>query len=243
MRRAALLLLAAIALAPALGASGPAASTLAGALRSAPATPAAIMATAPGLRLSEVLFHPAEGQPGFVELLNTGAIDATLDGLMLVNERDQIVALPDGLAPLAAGAVLLVVFDGEKRGEDSVLHAAPADFLALDTGAVELRGTSEAVLDAVAWGAGQPDATNLGRGGLSALPSELAPGSSIGRAPGTTRRGPLEWTLFGPEEASPGALNPQPGVTVLLPLNGTILDSPLADLSWYPVPGATEYRV
>src|SRR5215207_4631624 len=179
MRRAALLLLAAIALAPALAASGPAASTFAGASQSAPATPAAVNTTAPGVRLSEVLFHPAEGQPGFIELLNTGAIDATLDGLTLVNERDQTVALPRGLAPLAAGRILLVMFDGETRVEDSMLHAAPADFLTLDTGAVALRGADQTLLDAVAWDPGQPDAINLGRGGLSALAGDLAPGTTI----------------------------------------------------------------
>jgi hypothetical protein len=32
-------------------------------------------------------------------------------------------------------------------------------------------------------------------------------------------------------------------VTVLLPLPGTILDTPSANLRWYPVPGATAYRV
>jgi hypothetical protein len=164
MRRAALLLLAAIALAPAVVASAPHVSTLAGVSQSAPTTPAAANTTAPGVRLSEVLFHPAEGQPGFIELLNTGAIDATLDGLALVNEQEQTVALPRGLAPLAAGADLLVVFDGKTRVEDSVLHAAPADFLTLNNGAVALRGADQMLLDAVAWGAGQPDAINLGRG-------------------------------------------------------------------------------
>jgi hypothetical protein len=243
MRRATLLLLATIALAPALGASAPAASTLAGSVRSAFATPAAMNTTASGLRLSEVLFHPAEGQPGFIELLNTGAIGATLDGLTLVNERDQKVALPRGLVPLAAGAVLLIMFDDETRVEDSVLHAAPADFLTLDIGAVALRGADQTLLDAVAWGAGQPEAINLGRGGLSALPGELDPGTTIGRAPETTSLNRFDWTIFSPAEATPGAPNPQPGVTVLLPLSGTILDSPLANLRWYPVPGATAYRV
>jgi hypothetical protein len=180
MPRAALLLLAAVALAPALAAIAPAASTLAGASRSATATPAAANTSALGLRLSEVLFHPAEGQPGFIEVLNTGPSDATLDGLTLINERDQTVALPRGLAPIAADGVLLIMFDGETRVEDTVLHAAPADFLAADVGNVALRGEDATLLDEVAWGESQAGAVNLGRGGLSLSPSELPPGTTIG---------------------------------------------------------------
>lgn len=245
MPRAALLLLAVVALAPALAAAvaQPAASTFAVSSSLAPATPTAAIATAPGVRLSEILFHPVAGEPGFVELLNAGPMDAPLDGLTLANERNQTFVLPSGLSPLAPGEVLLVVFDGGNRIEGTVLHATPADFLSLDSGAVELRGADATPLDDVAWGSGQADAVNLGRGGLSASPRELAPGTTIGRAPATVRRDPLDWTIFGPMEATPGTSNPQPGVSVLLPLPGTILDTPSANLRWYPIPGAKEYRV
>jgi hypothetical protein len=59
----------------------------------------------------------------------------------------------------------------------------------------------------------------------------------------TTSLDLFDWTIFGPAEASPGAPNPQPGVTVLLPLSGTILASPLANLHRYPMPEVTDYRV
>ncbi len=64
------MLLALVSLAPGLAASAPNAGIHAESSLSTPATLVAEVAAASGLRLSEILFYPVEGEPGFVELLD-----------------------------------------------------------------------------------------------------------------------------------------------------------------------------
>ena len=83
-----------------------------------------------------------------------------------------------------------------------------------------------------------PSAT--GPGGI--VPDGLPQGSTIARAAGTSSPGiTAEWVVSA--AATPGSANPAPTVSVMLPLSGAILDPGAADLFWYPVPGASSYRV
>jgi hypothetical protein len=192
----------------------------------------------PPLLLNEILFHPVEAQPQFVEIKNPGPATQAA-GLALVNEAGQRLALPDGFQ-LKAGAVLLVVFDSQNKVEGSTVHADRASFLNPEAGAVQLIRANGTILDQVAWGLSQSRAVRLSRGGVIA---DLAPGTTIGRFPLSTRVDPLEWVTFAPEQATPGAVNPQPAVEILLPVNGAIFDKPNISLSWYPIAGAVQYRV
>lgn len=107
-------------------------------------------------------------------------------------------------------------------------------------GAVQLFDGPRAV-DRVAWGSGQPNAVSLAAGDFAS--DTVAPGTTIGRPPGATIAfQPTSWVSYGPSQATPGAANPVPPAAVLLPMDGAILDAP-AILEWYPVIGATSYRV
>ena len=188
--------------------------------------------------LNEVLFLPQDDQPPFIELKAT-ASGVSLEGLYLVNERDQQYALPD-LPPLGAEEFLLIVFDGGESAEQGVVHARQRDFLSPDSGSLELFNAEGVSLDGVAWGAGQPGGVKLSRGGTV---DELVRGTTIGRHPSSTGRDRHEWTIFPPSLATPGAANLQPGVEIMLPLNGAVISQTTFELSWYPAPGAVEYHV
>jgi hypothetical protein len=192
-----------------------------------------------GALLNEVLFLPAPGGTTLVELKSSSG-RVSLDGLSLVNERGGIYSLPEGLDDLAPDQFLLILFDGTNLVEDKTVHADLRGFLDPDSGFIELRAADGTLLDRVAWGADQPASVKLTRGGII---SDLEPGTTIGRFPRSVNPDPLEWTVFSPAQSTPGAANPQPGVEAMIPLNGAILSRTEFDLSWYPVPGATQYRV
>ena len=80
----------------------------------------------------------------------------------------------------------------------------------------------------------------LGRGGHV---SKVANGSTLGRLPHVTARGPSAWILYSPDESSPAKPNPYPGVTTMMPMSGAILKGLSTRLAWYTLPGATRYRV
>jgi hypothetical protein len=80
----------------------------------------------------------------------------------------------------------------------------------------------------------------LSRGGDQ---EALVPGTSLGRVPRTIASDPLEWVPYRPQQATPGQPNPQPGVEILLPMDGAIVTADPGDLTWYPVAGAARYRV
>lgn len=192
-----------------------------------------------GALLNEVLFSPSSGAPAFIEL-KSPAGRVALDGLVLVNERGEIYSLPEGSGELSAGEFFLILFDGTNLVEDGTVHADAGGFLNPVSGFIELHAPDQALLDRVAWGADQPASVKLDRGGVI---GDLEPGTTIGRFPGSIRPDPLEWTVFSPGQTTPGAANPQPGVAVMIPLNGAVVSQTRFDLSWYPAPGAAQYRV
>jgi len=189
------------------------------------------------LLLNEVVFLPAAGQPQWVELINVGGEPASLDGVQIESHTGAKFAIPAGQT-LAAGAVRVVRFDGQSTVDASAIHAALSAFLGPD-GFVQLRSTSGA-LDRVAWGAGQPGASSLSRGGFQEDP---APGMSLGRVPRLVASDPLAWVSYSAQQTTEGRTNPQPAVEVLLPMDGAIVALDNTNLTWYPVPGATRYHV
>jgi hypothetical protein len=188
--------------------------------------------------LNEVLFFPSAGADAFVELKSTGR--TSLDGLTLTNAAGERFTLPPGLEALTPDRHLLIIFDAANHVEGDVVHADRADFLNPDSGSVELTTADGTVLDRVAWGVDRPASVNLSRGGVVA---DLEPGTTIGRFPLSIGIDRLEWTIFSPPQVTAGAANPQPGVEVMIPLNGAVIGQLSFDLNWYPAAGALEYRV
>ncbi len=189
--------------------------------------------------LNEVLFLPASGAAAFIELKSSGG-RISLNGLTLVNERGESYSLPEGLDDLASDQFLLILFDGSNLVEDKTVHADLSGFLSPGSGFIELRAADGSLLDRAAWGPDLPASVKLDRGGVI---SSLEPGTTIGRLPRSVNPNPLEWTIFHPQQATPGVANPQPGVEIMIPLNGARISQTSFGLSWYPVPGATQYHV
>lgn len=202
--------------------------------------PAGPPSTAAGLVLAEVRFDPLPGDPPFIEIANVGSVPVLLAGLALALDGMPL-ALQPAEAALGPGEQLLVVLDGPKDPEPHVVHAAATgpDHAA---GSVRLLDADRQVVDRVAWGAGQAGAVSLAVGDFAPAAPEL--GTTIGRPPGANAPYlPTEWVAYPPPSASPGAPNPVPPVAVLLPMDGAILAGPPSTLEWYPVTGATSYRV
>ena len=189
--------------------------------------------------LNEVLFFPSQGQFPFVEI-KSSAGRVPLAGLYLVNEQGDSYSLPGEMGNLASDQFLLILFDGETGIEDKLVHSDQTGFIHPDSGFLELYASDTTLLDRVAWGRDQPASVKLSRGGIL---SELEPGTSIGRFPLSVQPDPLQWTIFSPIQATPGTVNLQPGVEVMIPLNGAVMTETNIDLSWYPAPGSTRYHV
>ena len=192
-----------------------------------------------GLLLTEVRFAPKAGEPGFAEIANHGSTAAEIAGLRLVIHGAQL-PLAGFTQPLAPGAVVLVILDGGNKTEASVLHAPAGVTLGADDG-IDLLDATGSLVDRVEWGEGHPFGVSLSAGGFN---GGVEPGMTIGRSPSAVLPNqPLEWLVFASSDASPGLPNPVPGVGVLLPLPGTVVDGSGATLAWYPLVGATEYRI
>jgi hypothetical protein len=175
--------------------------------------------------LNEVRFLPEVGEEPFVELKNVGADATAPSGLTLANEEGGTYVVADGAPEVEPGGVALFTL-------------APG-FLDTESGFVQLR-TGAAELDHVAWGSEHPASVRLSRGGLA---GDLVPGTTIGRIPGSSTRARSDWVVFFLSEATPGAPNAQPGVTMLMPLDGATFSSGDVPLTWYTIAGAEGYRV
>ena len=190
--------------------------------------------------LSEVLFAPRPDDTAFVELANvgTGALDLS-DFVLRVDTAEA--PLPQLAAPLAAGARVLIRFDGPAPTEGNVVHVSANLTLNAESGSVTLLANDDRVLDRVAWG-DAPGAIMPLRGGNP--PVQVETGSSFGRPPGAYQPGAsTDWVIYSADQVTPGLPNPLPAVFQLLPVTGAILEATPATLTWYPVPGAVRYRV
>jgi hypothetical protein len=196
-------------------------------------------AEASSVLLNEVRFLPVQGEVGFVELKSPGK-RVSLEGLYLKNERGDSYSLPDGVNALSPDQFMLILFDGTNIVEDKTIHASQTGFLNPESGFIELYASDGTLQDRVAWGTDQPASVKLTRGGMI---FDIEPGTTIGRFPQSVLLDPLEWTIFSPMQATPGVVNPQPGVEVMLPLNGAVIPQTSIELSWYPVPGPAKYHI
>lgn len=182
---------------------------------------------AASLLLNEILFQPPPGEPQWIELLNTGDEPVKVGRMVLLSHTGETHALPaDGV--IQPGGTLLVRFDGRK-----------IPFLHAEAGSVALV-LDEEILDEAFWSTSGGRSFNLGRGGR--IPQFTA-GATLGRPPGSTRRGRDAWTVFDPADVTPAAPNPWPVVPGLMPLSGAMLTTSAPTLAWYGVPAAVRYRV
>jgi hypothetical protein len=192
----------------------------------------------PDLRLAEIRFLPAEGAPGFVELMNLGTEPVSLDAAILRIEAGAAVDLPSGLS-IAPGATLVVRFDDELGADAGVVHRPAADFVGGEAGGVRLE-LPQGLADAVEWGEPGLGTVDLCRGGRCGAPR---PGSVLARVPGDgTAFAPTAWALLDAALATPGSANPRPPVSAFAAMPGLIFTAE-PRFSWYSVPGAARYRL
>ncbi|TWT44189.1 hypothetical protein RAS1_05980 [Phycisphaerae bacterium RAS1] len=203
-----------------------------------PKTPPPPSAVGASALLNEVRFNPAGDDAAFIEL--KAAPGAELSGLVVANENADSLELPVGASAGPTG-FYLILFDGQSDGPPGELHLSAASFLNPTSGRITLSDAAGDRLDDVAWGAQQPDAVAADSGGGLGNEIEL-PGQVIARPPESLLPGPQNWSAYPPTWATPGASNPNAGVSVLLPMSGFIEEAGPVVLACYPTANALEYR-
>jgi hypothetical protein len=194
-----------------------------------------------GILLNEVSFNPAATQPQFVELRMPADAPGRPAGFWLENEKGEQYHLPATLDSLPAGSPLLILFDGGNLVQGATVHADRMAFLNTESGSVRLLNSTGGLIDQIDWGANEPWGIPVGRGGVVFA---AEPGTALARIPSSTQAFEgLDWIITFADQASPGSVNPAPGVAVLLPFHGAVSFEPDVPLSWYPVTGAVQYRV
>ncbi|TWT44589.1 hypothetical protein RAS1_10040 [Phycisphaerae bacterium RAS1] len=190
--------------------------------------------------LNEVVFRAAPGGAPFVEL-KVGSGGPPLRELSLKNGAGASFKLPRSTAQPEAGEVVAVVPDAAGASKPRILFAALSDFLDQQSDELLLLDGSGAVLDRVAWGVERDRAVRLGNGGaLGGIPD----GAALARRPqGAGSDAPGEWFTVPPPLATPGEPNPLQSVEVLRPPDGAVVPAGEVLLSWYVVPGASEYKI
>ncbi len=194
-----------------------------------------------------------------------------LAGWQLSDEDGQVYTFPVTLTVFPAGTYVVVYFDGQGEAANDYdfsdgraeLHTPPglvAPFEAVDQVALYSSGvhTVTTLVDFVAFG-GEPGAQaevavqaglwpdlDLFAGPTEQVPGgdALRPGGSIGLYPFTRDAdGPEAWSIYRPEEVSPGTANVSPSPYLRNPTSGsTVLAGPVA-FGWAVVPQATAYRL
>jgi hypothetical protein len=190
------------------------------------------------LRLNEVRFSPLPADAPFVELWNSGSTPISLGTFRLRNEQGGTVALPNSVT-IPPGGFALVLIDGQSGVNGATVHASDVSFLGATGGTLELLGPAGFAVDRVAWGDRAGSVSAAGGGFSDGTPA----GASYFRAPGVAAPAPTSWAIAFDGEVSPGLANPVPSVQTLLPFSGAIVSEPQVSLRWYPVAGATSYRV
>jgi len=190
------------------------------------------------LRLNEVLFKPALNQASFVELKNVGTAPVALGNFSLTNKRGDTYRMPAGVHLLPNG-IVLVLFDGQNRMENLVIHTEVSSFLDSEDDALTLYDANGEAVDFISWGEQPFSATSGHSGPLFALDT----GASIGRSPGSKAVASSEWAIFATTEVTAGTPNPKPRVQALLPLSGALFAPGAVQLDWYPSVGAVRYRL
>ena len=214
--------------------------TVEGAQSSRPSNDQTPAGTGPArVLMNEILFQPDAGESPWVELINTGGAMARLDGLVLENQAGEQFPLPQRLTLPSLG-VLLIRFDGQPRVEGAIVHSDRTGFVRAETGSIALTANGN-VLDEAFWStSGDGPTFNLGRGGF--IP-ELSPGTTLGRPRSSVGSGTTAWTIFDPDQVTPGQPNPYPAVVGMMPLSGAVLRTTTPALTWYGLPSALRYRV
>lgn len=191
----------------------------------------------PGIQLEEILYLPEAGDVAYIELANVSDELVPLKFLTLQVD-ESLIPLERAAESLAAGARLLVLFDGPARAEGLKYHVGNVASILADGGRAAILDRFGVPIDEIAWGEA-PGAVSPVAGGMW---FEVELGTSIGRAPGTAgQRGPLAWVGYPPAEVTPGAENLPPAVRSLHPLSGASTGH--ASFSWFPVPGVKIYQL
>jgi hypothetical protein len=191
------------------------------------------------LRLNEIVFKPSSQQPAFIEVRNLGPGSARLRSFSLTNERNEVYRPPDGPV-VPTNGIALIVFDGENRIDGLTIHSDAMGFLDPDDGSITLADATEAIQDQVTWGEHQLQTVTLNHG---ALGFDIAAGSAIARTRLVTTAGSRGWTLIPPSEVTPGTINGDAPVRILMPQTGAVVAPSAVALAWYPTVGASRYRV
>lgn len=116
------------------------------------------------IKFSEICYWPSNGQPQWVELINTGTESVDARGMELVSGTNSY-SLPLGLAEVPTNGFILVYFDGGGTDDASfattnlaTLHSSITNFLGNPDGSVSLYQvtgihTRDTLVDYLAWGA------------------------------------------------------------------------------------------
>lgn len=199
-----------------------------------------IPAQAQQVLISELCPRPVSGAAAWIELRNVGQDYTPLSGYALRNEKGDRCVLPESTPPLAAGACLGVLFDGQDRIDGNILHSSAAGFLTKKAGAISLIGPTGVVVDSAGWGRGQPYEIKPAVGGrIATLPS----GASIGRSAAAAAFDTIGWAVYEPSATTIGIPNPPALIRDTHPLSGAIIEKQGTILSWFPMPGAIQYNV
>ncbi|NJD08616.1 MAG: hypothetical protein FIA97_19305, partial [Methylococcaceae bacterium] len=189
--------------------------------------------------LNEVRHQSDAGQSAYVELKGVLPPGIT-GGLILRNTQGQTYAIPHHLAPKDQNGIVTVYFDGLNQVTGDLAHAAPADFLAGDSGTLILEDTAGTLLDLIQWGAGDPHAVSGRNTGVVDSDDH----ATLSREPWSVATATAaDWYLARPHEVTPGRPNRYSGVGALFPGDNDVVQAAGATLSWYPVSGALNFKV
>jgi hypothetical protein len=180
------------------------------------------------IKLSEICYWPSNGQPQWVELINTGTESVDARAMEIVSGTNTY-SLPITLAEVPTNGFILVYFDGGGIDDTSfagdnlaVLHSSTTNFLGNPDGSVSLYQvtgihTRDNLVDYLAWGAppGTDAAIAIQKGRWSSTNSFIPTDESlhiVGPFVPMTAGGSLDliggvWVTYDESSITPGAPN------------------------------------